>query len=412
MDEGRARRIGQRVRAARRQRGLSLNALAQLAGLSLGFLSMVENGQRLLDRASHITALAEAMRISPSELMGAPLPPVEAHGAAAHEMIPALRHTLMGISLTTPPEHHGVAPPTWLLAGKVADANRLYHAAEYGALAVTLPGLLTDLATAVSASRGHDRRDLLRLLADAYYPACTLLLKNLGYIDLAFIAVTRASEAIDELEDPLCRALSLFFRAHVLMSAGTPSQAVSEAADAMRLVESGPESPDAYALLGELHLISAAAIAQDRRLPGRSGTESVRAHLAEAEDLAARTGETQAWQLNFGPTNVGIHQVTLHTDLGLHGEAVALSSNIRPRALMVPGRQAAFHTDLGRSLAQLRRRESDAVTALLTAEHLAPQRVRANALVHDTVGFLLDRTLSAHTARDLRGLAHRMGMPV
>ncbi|MGO4428830.1 transcriptional regulator, partial [Streptomyces sp. MCAF7] len=69
-----------------------------------------------------------------------------------------------------------------------------------------------------------------------------------------------------------------------------------------------------------------------------------------------------------------------------------------------------FHADLGRSLAHLRGREAEAVTALLTAEHIAPQRIHANAPVRNTVEFLTDRQLPAHTVRDLRGLAHRIGL--
>ncbi|MEV3854943.1 helix-turn-helix transcriptional regulator [Streptomyces sp. NPDC050095] len=412
MDAERAELIGRRVRAARQQRGLSLRALAQLSGLSAAFLSMVENGQRLLDRSSHITALAEALRLSPTELTGAALPSTQATVDTAHRMIPVLRHTLMGYTTSGPAHRHTAPPPAAdVLARRVAEANRLYHAAEYSTLATALPGLLSDLhAARATAASAPVRERLTRLLADAYHPATTLLLKNLGYTDLAFIAVTRATETAAELDDPVRTALSHFFRSHVLLAAGTPGPAVTEADRAMRLVQAAPSHPASLALLGELHLITATGIAQDAHLPGTTRAAQVRAHLAEAEALAARTGETRAWHLNFGPTNVAIHYVTLHTDLGLHTDAVARSTTVHPHDLPVPGRQAAFHADLGRSLAQLRHREGDAVTALLTAERIAPQRVRTNPLVRDTVGYLLNKPLPAHTARDLRGLAHRTGL--
>lgn len=133
--------------------------------------------------------------------------------------------------------------------------------------------------------------------------------------------------------------------------------------------------------------------------------------MAEAADLADRTGETRAWHLNFGPTNVGIHQVSLNTDLGLHGKAVSAGNGVHPGVLAeAPGRQAAFHADLGRSLAHIRGREAEAVAALLTAEEIAPQRIHADALVRHTVEFLTDRQLPSQAARDLRGLAHRIGL--
>ncbi|KOU43571.1 helix-turn-helix domain-containing protein [Streptomyces sp. WM6378] len=413
MDEEQARRIGERLRSARRQRGMSLRSLAGLAGVSVGQLSMVENGRRLLDRSSHITALAEALQIAPSELTGQPFAPVDPHASAAHEAIPALRLALMGITLVIPSDRRPPEVPAGVLAERVARANRLYHAAAYGTLAAGLPALLADLHAAAEAADGAARHEVLKLLADTYHPACTLLLKNLGYTDLAFIAVTRAAEAITELDDPVYWALSGFFHTHVLMAAGSPTQALAQATAAANALQGHLTSPDAHALLGELHLISATSLTQDRQRSGDTRAEEVRAHLAEAADLAGRTGETRAWHLNFGPTNVGIHQVSLNTDLGLHGTAVTAGDGVHPEALdEAPGRQAAFHADLGRALAHLRGREADAVTALLTAEQIAPQRIHANAPVRNTVAYLTDRQLPAHTARDLRGLAHRIGLPL
>ena len=56
---------GVRLRTLRLRRGLSQVALADLACISPAFVSMVENGQRPLRRASHILALADALRVSP-----------------------------------------------------------------------------------------------------------------------------------------------------------------------------------------------------------------------------------------------------------------------------------------------------------------------------------------------------------
>ncbi|MFC5800762.1 helix-turn-helix domain-containing protein [Streptomyces formicae] len=410
MSEQPVGHIGQRLRSARRQRGMSLRTLAGLSGLSAGFLSMVENGHRHLDRTAHITSLAQALQIAPSELTGQPFAPAGPRIDSAHEAIPALRLALMGMTLVAPPDRRPPAVPASVLVTRVEEANRLYHAAEYGSLAAALPALLADLHAAAEAAGGTHRRTLLRLLADAYHPACTLLLKNLGYTDLAFIALTRAGEAIAELDDPIYTALSGFFHTHVLMSAGSPAQALARAGQSADEVERHLSGCEAHALLGELHLIRATCLTQD---VGRSGTDRAREvaeHLSEAANLAGRTGETKAWHLNFGPTNVGIHQVSLNTDLGLHGQAVAARSGVHPQILQAPGREAAFHADLGRSLAHLRGRDAEAVAELLDAERVAPQRIHANVMVRDTVSDLLDRQLPSHVARDLRGLAHRMGI--
>ncbi|MER6116159.1 helix-turn-helix transcriptional regulator [Streptomyces sp. NPDC001743] len=404
-----AKQIGKRVRTLRGKRGLTLRELGGLAGVSNSYLSMVEGGKRLLKDSSYISALADALKVAPAELLGQPFLPVDLHATEAHTAIPALRLALMGMALGSPPDHRPPAEPVTRLATRVRQANRLYHSAEYGALAVRLPMLLADLQAAAAASEGRTRLRVLRLLAYAYHPACTLMLKSLGYTDLAFIAVTRASEAIAELEDPVYTALSGFFATHVLMAAGSPQQALSKATATVSLLERHLDLPNAEALLGELHLISATTITKDPSRPAGDRTSDVRSHLTEAARLATGVGETRAFHLNFGPTNVQIHRVSLNTDLGHHGDAVTAGTGVRPEIINAPGRQAAYHSDLGRALVHVRGQESAAAERFLRAEQVAPQRVHADALVGDSVSYLLGKRLPAHVQRDLAGLAHRMG---
>ncbi|PCG87140.1 transcriptional regulator [Streptomyces sp. WZ.A104] len=405
-----AKQIGKRVRTLRGKRGLTLRELAGLAGVSNSYLSMIEGGKRLLKDSSYISALADALKVAPAELLGQPFLPTDPHATEADAAIPALRLTLMGMTLGSPPDRRPPAEPVTRLAARVRRANRLYHSAEYGALAVRLPELLADLQAAAAASEGRTRLRVLRLLADAYHPACTLMLKSLGYTDLAFIAVTRASEAIAELEDPVYTALSGFFATHILMAAGSPQQALSKATATVNLLERHLDLPNAEALLGELHLISATTITKDPNRPAGDRTADVRSHLTEATRLAAGIGETRAFHLNFGPTNVQIHRVSLNTDLGHHGDAVTAGTGVHPEIINAPGRQAAYHSDLGRALVHVRGQESAAAERFLRAELIAPQRVHADALIGDSVSYLLGKRLPSHVQRDLAGLAHRMGI--
>ena len=65
MDEA---TIGARLRILRRWRGMTQVELAGLAAhLSPSFVSMVETGQRPLDRRSHIAAIASALRVSETD---------------------------------------------------------------------------------------------------------------------------------------------------------------------------------------------------------------------------------------------------------------------------------------------------------------------------------------------------------
>lgn len=64
--------IGARLRMLRRWRGMTQAELAGLADLSASFISMVEHGTGLLDRRSHIAALAAALKVSETDLAGGP----------------------------------------------------------------------------------------------------------------------------------------------------------------------------------------------------------------------------------------------------------------------------------------------------------------------------------------------------
>ncbi|MDQ1289762.1 MAG: hypothetical protein QG622_3328 [Actinomycetota bacterium] len=400
---------------------MSLRTLSGLSGLSAGFLSMIENGQRHLERTSHVNALAQALRIAPAELLGQPFPPVDPTTGTAHEAVPAIRLALMA-PLPTVAGPPAATTPLPVLTLRVRQANRLYHACDYTTLAHTLPGLLADLHAALEAAAPDQRPELLRLTVQAYHPACTLLLKTLGYTDLAFLSTIRAADLTTELDDPLDRALSGFFHTHVLMAAGNPDLAYSHAEGAADLVLESLRRPSSdrnrtvggerepLALLGELHLIRASALAQDLHRAGGHRADQVREHLEQAWALAARTGETRAWHLNFGPTNVMIHQVSLHTDLAAYDRALRAGQSLRTTITAPPGRIATFHSDLGRAMAHRRGHHAEAVGELLTAERAAPQRVRTNPAVRQAVATLLAQPLPVHVCRDLRGLAHRVGL--
>jgi transcriptional regulator with XRE-family HTH domain len=66
--------IGRRIRRIREARGKSQVVIAGLAGISGPTLSRIENGQHALDSLSQIVGLADALQISPSELMTVPAP--------------------------------------------------------------------------------------------------------------------------------------------------------------------------------------------------------------------------------------------------------------------------------------------------------------------------------------------------
>jgi transcriptional regulator with XRE-family HTH domain len=74
VDVGDARTVGQRLRQIRYARSKSLRVVAGLAGMSKSRLSQIERGERALDSLSEILALADALKIAPSEFVKLPVP--------------------------------------------------------------------------------------------------------------------------------------------------------------------------------------------------------------------------------------------------------------------------------------------------------------------------------------------------
>jgi transcriptional regulator with XRE-family HTH domain len=72
VDADGARTIGRRLREIRHWRGKPLRVVAELAGITESYLSLIERGKRPLDRRSLLESLAAALEVAPAELTGGP----------------------------------------------------------------------------------------------------------------------------------------------------------------------------------------------------------------------------------------------------------------------------------------------------------------------------------------------------
>lgn len=75
--------FAERLRSLRSSRGLSVVRLAQLAGISQGYISQIEAGHRKTPGIGTVKALAAALRVSVDDLVGFDLAAVEAAAAAS-----------------------------------------------------------------------------------------------------------------------------------------------------------------------------------------------------------------------------------------------------------------------------------------------------------------------------------------
>jgi transcriptional regulator with XRE-family HTH domain len=389
------RRIGENVRAARRSRGISLEALAGLTGRSKGWLSKVENGHARLERRQDIAAIAEALAVSADGLLGEPAPEIRPNGQMYN--IAPLQRTLLDASPYDPPDIP--ARPLDVLGEEVALADTALRAADHAAVIQILGSTIGELCVHAASGDGPGRSSALQLLIRAYGSDGTCLLRQIGETNLAWIAGERARQAAELLDDPVWKAAAAFGRAHARSSANKPKALMitPRIADEVEpLIGDDRFAHEAYGML-RLSAALACAVQNDHR--------GAAEQAAEAARLAARHGEHPgAWEL-FGPANVGVWR----TSLAEAENALGYADHVEPRDLSSHNRRAGLRLEKARAYAMLGK-DSRAVQEMRQAEQLSPAQTRNNPFIRELVQDMLTRARREAGGRDLRGLAWRMNL--
>lgn len=381
---------------------MSLRVAAELAGLSKSYLSMIERGERPVERRSTLEALATALRVAPTDLTGqpygAPTDPVSAEArAAVADLEVVLADGALG-DRDTPPGR-----PWAEVRAELDRLNRVLRpAADYVEQGRVLPGLLADLHGAVVYEPGH-RRDVLVALVDAYH-ATEELTKTLGIPGLPVLAAAHVQTVAEELEEPAYLGLAAWVRG---IAIGTTSRDRTLALSRRAVDELRPalDDPAVGQAVGAVHLNAALASAVMGDL------DATRDHLDEAERISMMTDGAEPFgALYFSRHNIGIWRVSLAVEHGEPGRVRELADGVDPASVPSKARQAMFYGDLGRGLATERGSEQKAVAALWTAEEIAPSMIRNNYLMREAVADLLRRARRDAVGRELRGLAYRMGL--
>src|SRR5215470_12478883 len=324
--------IGARVRRIRLWRGMTQAQVAGLAGWSTSAVSMLETGATGLDSRTRLAQLADALRVSPAELVGQPYP-LDAPGLAdAQAYVPAVGQALMDhrIGDTSETEPAPLADLETLVTGRLLDANRV-RADDAERLSL-LPDLLVDLQ-----AYGRDEQ-ALRLLSLACAEA-TYALRYVGQVPLAWIAAERCAQAAEMVEDPVLIAAAEFTRAHSRPS-GPGWARAGAAADRMPddLVTGDSWAREVYgmlrltaALAAQVHGDSAGAVDQ----------------VEEAAGIAQAHGERPAPWEYFGPANVGTWRTMLAVEAGEPARALEHAAAVDLGALKRE-RTAALYVDVAR----------------------------------------------------------------
>jgi transcriptional regulator with XRE-family HTH domain len=396
VDVDQARTIGRRVRQIRQSRRKSLRVVAGLAGMSAAHLHRIETGQRALDSRSQTVALANALQVAPSELVGLSVPaPGNGHADSA---VTAVRQALTAVSRNRP---GGQVVPVEALRTRVGELLTTSRQCRQTDVGAALPGLIRDLHTSIAA--GRDVAELLDAAVMLHSQGTLAWLRVMGArVDLRSLAALVARQAAEHRDDPTTTGLAVWGDGLVMLATGDFDLARAEL-DAVTVPTNTRESMQ---LAGMLALSQSLVAAADGR------PADADAALCYAEDLAQRTGEGNAYSLGFGPTNVGLWRLAAAMEAGDHERAAVIAEDLNPQVHPNRSRQAAYWIDYGRALARLRGRHNDAVIALRRAETVSPLHTLRNPFVRDVLAELVVRARRDAVGRELRGMAYRAGLPV
>jgi transcriptional regulator with XRE-family HTH domain len=399
--------LGERVAEYRRQRGLSQRELAAEMKRSESWVSQVERDVQPVERLSVLHALAQVLGVSVRDLRPEALPEPDDTEPVANDL-DGLRLELSGHPALPRLFDGGAgeARPVDVddLRTEVERAWTLAHEARFAPLSEMLTELLPRLENAVRDTTDDDNPELHALRARAYQAASAAFARQ-DEPDAAWLAADRAITAAEQSGGPLAVIAGHFRLAHAFIRLGRYDQAervTTSAIDVLDPVVAATDAaPEALSLYGAMHLVHAVISGHE------SDRAQARAHLAEATQIADRLGEDRNdFDTEFGPTNVKLHAVAIAVDLGDAGEALDIAKDLDASGLS-PERQARLLVDTARAHAQ-RRHVGEALAALLDAERLAPEHVRAHHLARATINDLLDQ-LGRRPSPELADLAQRCG---
>jgi transcriptional regulator with XRE-family HTH domain len=386
---------GQTLRQIRHARGKSLTVVAGLAGISPSYLSRLESGERALDRRSLIVALANALEVAPSEITRTAV--TTAGELEEDRALGDVRLALLSVSMGQP---GGQVVPVDILKQRAIEILNAQRDCKYALVGERLPDLIRDLHATLAA--GSDTREVLRLIVLTHVQGTQAWLADIGASqDLAWQAAVLAQHAAQQLDEPSYTAVSAFGTAFGLLGAGGFDLAQRTVAEAM------PGTADSahMQVSGMLALTSSLVAA------ARGDHAERHAALDHAADLAGHTGDGNAMWFGFGPSNVGVWQMSVALEAGEYAEAAKIAETVHPEALPSPTRVSAYYREYGRALARLPRRRDEAVMMLRRAEMISPARIHRHPFMRSIIAELLAKAKRDAIGRELRGMAYRAGLP-
>ncbi|MER6154809.1 helix-turn-helix transcriptional regulator [Streptomyces sp. NPDC001868] len=370
--------IGARIADVSALRGYSLRELGRRANVSPSMLSRVINGQREASPAV-VSAVARALSVSISVLHGQPY----VHQLQSDQLDRLTTPISSALDDWDIPLGEDDPPPRSLtdLSATVAGLEQQRARAEYIEIAHELPALLAEVNAHVLTQRpGHALEQAAWLQAELCRTVYVVG-RQIGFQDLARLALSRMAVAAPRSGDPRQIAIERWDRAQLMADAARHDRGVLLVKQALKdLDDDGQRATKA--VRGALHLKG--AILSSRR--GDAGGADD--WLEAAGEIAEETGETRDYGLVFGPVNVVIHGMSASSDRDRHARALEKARKVRLPDDYPKARAGHYWVDRARAETWTAK-HGDAFTSLAKARHVAPQQTRYHPGVHETVSTLL-----------------------
>lgn len=361
---------GARIKTARKRRRLTQRELSNKSNVSYSTLTKVEQGN-IPASPSVIGALARALSVPVTELTGQPYLE-ELQQDQLDGLINPIREALNIYDLGADPDT--VPRSLGALAHQAEDMCRMVRATNIKQAAADLPALVCE-ATTVAHTEGTT--EAWQTLASSYRTAYDVATK-LGFLDLSAIALDRLEWAAQRASDPILGAMRQYLRALAYLRASNYRTGKRLIALGMSTLEQADHGQDRDVITGQLHLGAAVLAGRDK------DGDTAEGHLTEADRIADRTGPAEKvhW-LSFGPTNVGVHRVSVLAELDEYAQAVEKAQEIRMPDDWPPSRMAHHYAEVARAQMWTGCTEA-AFRNLLEARKLAPQQTRYHPTVRET----------------------------
>ncbi|MET8552236.1 helix-turn-helix domain-containing protein [Micromonospora zamorensis] len=406
--------VGERLAGIRREAKVTQEQLAERSGVSVEVIRKLEQGSRGAARLDTLHALARALGVSTSALLG------DASQAAAraepdHQSLSLaeIRRAVVPLrGLTGVPMVAVTNEPPSLgtLRANVHATDRAYNAGDYAVALAALPSLLLNVRAAVDLAGDDRQAEAFDLLARTQHLAGGLLIQ-LRADDLAQTALSGALDAAQRSGDQVVAATVIRTMCWLLMRQGRIGEAAELAVVTADEVEPrlSRATPADLAAWGWLLLSAAAAHARDNR-PDDVG-DLIGVAAAAAVRIGERVPATDHLMLvgGFDTAKVQMQRVEAAAVAGEAGRALELSASVPPVPTISRSAWRRHRLDVAWAYAELRR-YGKATAVLTQLRDTAPTWLRQQRYARDTVDRIAEGRRRAMTD-ELAKLVELLGCP-